>query len=205
MTLPSLQHLLELLDIERPIIQAPMAGVSTPAMAAAVSEAGGLGSIGVGATDAATAGEMIAAVRARSSRSLNVNLFCHQPGRNGCRTRSRMARASAPRVQPGRRGAAQRHPRDLQELPRGRGHARDPARGKAEGRELPFRRAIADRVRALREAGFVLLGSATDLREAQLAAAAGVQAVVAQGYEAGGHRGMFDPDSEDEPARARWP
>jgi nitronate monooxygenase len=68
MTLSSPQHLLELLDIERPIIQAPMAGVSTPAMAAAVSDAGGLGSIGVGAADAATAGEMIAAVRARSSR-----------------------------------------------------------------------------------------------------------------------------------------
>src|SRR5688572_21285309 len=79
MTLSSPQHLLELLDIERPIIQAPMAGISTPAMAAAVAEAGGLGSIGVGAASATTAGEMIAAVRARSSRSLNVNLFCHQP------------------------------------------------------------------------------------------------------------------------------
>ena len=52
MTLSSPQQLLELLDIEQPIIQAPMAGISTPAMAAAVSNAGGLGSIGVGAVNA---------------------------------------------------------------------------------------------------------------------------------------------------------
>jgi nitronate monooxygenase len=51
---------------------------------------------------------------------------------------------------------------------------------------------------ALREAGIVLLGSATNLREARQAVAAGVHAVVAQGYEAGGHRGVYDPDGEDE-------
>ena len=52
---PSPEGLLELLEIDAPIIQAPMAGVSTPEMAAAVSNAGALGSIGVGATDAAGA------------------------------------------------------------------------------------------------------------------------------------------------------
>src|SRR5580692_8784294 len=73
--------LLESLGIDLPIVQAPMAGVSSPAMAAAVSNAGGLGSIGVGATDAAGARRMIAGFRARSSRSLNVNVFCHPPAR----------------------------------------------------------------------------------------------------------------------------
>lgn len=73
--------LVELLRIEAPIIQAPMAGVSTPAMAAAVSNAGALGSIGVGATDAAGASRMIAEFRERSHRSLNVNVFCHAPAR----------------------------------------------------------------------------------------------------------------------------
>ena len=73
--------LLDILGIELPIIQAPMAGVSTAAMAAAVSNAGALGSIGVGATDAAGARRMIAAVRERSRRPLNVNVFCHQPAR----------------------------------------------------------------------------------------------------------------------------
>jgi nitronate monooxygenase len=56
----------------------------------------------------------------------------------------------------------------------------------------------AGRIRALREAGIVLLASATNLVEASAAAAAGVHAVVAQGYEAGGHRGMFDPNVRDD-------
>ncbi|MGH8238902.1 MAG: nitronate monooxygenase, partial [Steroidobacteraceae bacterium] len=63
--------LLETLGIDLPIIQAPMAGASSPAMAAAVSNAGALGSIGVGATDAEGARRMITEVRARSSRSLH--------------------------------------------------------------------------------------------------------------------------------------
>src|ERR1700690_2859362 len=73
--------LLGLLEIDWPIIQAPMAGVSTPEMAAAVANAGALGSIGVGATNAAGAREMIRIFRARSRRSLHVNVFCHAPAR----------------------------------------------------------------------------------------------------------------------------
>ena len=71
--------LLHKLGIRLPIIQAPMAGVSTPAMAAAVSNAGALGSIGVGASNSETAHGMIAAVRAATGRPFNVNLFCHRP------------------------------------------------------------------------------------------------------------------------------
>ena len=62
--------LLDLLGIRLPIIQAPMAGISSPAMAAAVSRVGGLGSIGVGAIDATGARAMIAAVRQRTSGPL---------------------------------------------------------------------------------------------------------------------------------------
>ena len=58
-----------------PLIQAPMAGASTPALAAAVSNQGALGSIGGGATDAAGVRTMIEEVRARTSRAFNVNLF----------------------------------------------------------------------------------------------------------------------------------
>ena len=72
-------RLLDLLGIELPIIQAPMAGVSSPAMAAAVSNAGGLGSIGVGATNAEGARAMIADIRVRSNGPVNVNVFCHRP------------------------------------------------------------------------------------------------------------------------------
>src|SRR5258706_264159 len=81
MTLASRRALLDLVEIDLPIVQAPMAGVSTPAMAAAIANARALGSIAVRATGAAGARGMIAAVRERSSRSLNVNVFCHRPAR----------------------------------------------------------------------------------------------------------------------------
>jgi nitronate monooxygenase len=71
--------LLESLGIPLPIVPAPMAGVSTPKLAAAVSNAGALGSISVAATDAIGAREMIAGVRVLSSRPFNVNVFVHQP------------------------------------------------------------------------------------------------------------------------------
>ena len=67
------------LGIDLPIIQAPMAGVSTPEMAAAVSNAGGLGSIAAAAVDADATRQMIAAVRARTERPFLVNVFCHKP------------------------------------------------------------------------------------------------------------------------------
>ena len=69
--------MLDRIGIRLPIIQAPMAGVSTPAMAAAVSEAGGLGSIGIGATDADGGRGMIEALRAQTARPFNVNVFVH--------------------------------------------------------------------------------------------------------------------------------
>jgi nitronate monooxygenase len=81
MTLHGSANLLELLDIQWPIIQAPMAGTGTPALAASVSNAGGWGSLGVGAANAEEARKMIAAFRALSARSLNVNVFCHQPAK----------------------------------------------------------------------------------------------------------------------------
>lgn len=71
--------LLRKLDIDLPIIQAPMAGVSTPAMAGAVSNAGGLGSIGVGSVNTDGARRMILEVRARTDRSFSVKVFCHVP------------------------------------------------------------------------------------------------------------------------------
>jgi nitronate monooxygenase len=71
--------LLERIGMAVPIIQAPMAGTSTPQMAAAVTNAGGPGSIGVGAVNAAGARTMIDAVRAATNEAFNVNVFCHAP------------------------------------------------------------------------------------------------------------------------------
>lgn len=190
--------LTELCDIELPIVQAPMAGVSTPEMAAAVSNAGALGSIGVGAINAAEARRMIAAFRARSQRSLNVNVFCHQPATANPSVEAAWLEILRPHFE--RHGAAP--PRELKEIYRS--FVADDAMLAALLADRPrvvsfhFGLPAAERIQALREAKIVLLASATNLAEARAAERAGVHAVVAQGYEAGGHRGMFDPSADDD-------
>jgi nitronate monooxygenase len=83
---PAAQAFCARFGISVPIIQAPMAGVSTPALAAAVSGAGGLGSLGLGASDVTTARSMIAALRNQTNRAFNVNFFRHRHlGLRACR------------------------------------------------------------------------------------------------------------------------
>lgn len=190
--------LLETLGIELPIIQAPMAGVSTPAMAAAVSNAGALGSIGVGATDAAGARRMIADVRERSQRPLNVNVFCHQPATADAKVEAAWLDHLRPHFE--RFGVAP--PAMLREIYRS--FVVDDAMLAALITEKPrvvsfhFGLPSAAYIRTLRDAGIVLVASATSVAEGRAAANAGVHAVVAQGYEAGGHRGVFDPEAHDD-------
>src|SRR5580698_7866320 len=88
--------LLERLGVELPIVQAAMAGVSTPAMAAAVSNAGGLGSLGVGATNAEGARKMIRDTRALTARPFNINLFCHAPAAHDAAREARWLEWLAP-------------------------------------------------------------------------------------------------------------
>lgn len=190
--------LLRKLGIDAPIIQAPMAGVSTPEMGAAVSNAGGLGSIGVGATDAEGARQMIAAVRARTERPFQVNVFCHQPAvPDTAREAAWLARLGPEFA---RHGA--KPPARLTEIYRT--FRNDDAKLAVFLAERPpvvsfhFGLPAKDRIEALRAAGIVLLATATNLAEGQAIAAAGIDAVVAQGYEAGGHRGLFDPADPDE-------
>ena len=190
--------LLDLLGIRLPIIQAPMAGVSSPAMAAAVTEAGALGSIGVGATDAAGAGAMIAAVRERSNGPLNVNVFCHKPA-----TPNRAVEAAwIERLRPEFEALGATPPPALTEIYRSFVEDDDMLALLLDVRPsvvsfhfgLPREAAI----RALRDLGIILLASVTSLAEARIVAAAGIHAIVAQGWEAGGHRGVFDPDAPDD-------
>ncbi len=195
---PRSTRLLELLQIDAPIVQAPMAGVGTPAMAAAVSNAGGLGSIGVGSTNAAGARQMIAAFRERSARALNVNVFCHAPARPDPAREAEWIERLRPEFD--RLGA--KPPAALKELYRSFVEDDDMlAMLVAEKpRVVSFHFGIPsrERIAALRDAGIVLLGTATSVADARALVMAGVDAVVAQGYEAGGHRGVFDPDADDD-------
>jgi nitronate monooxygenase len=190
--------LLRRLGIELPIIQAPMAGVSTPEMAAAVSNAGGLGSIGAGSTDAEGTRQMIAAVRSRTHRPFNVNVFCHQ----GAVADEALQGAWLARLEPEFVRYGARPPARIREMYQT--FLTDDAKLAVLVAERPavvsfhFGLPARESIEVLQAAGIVLLATATNLAEGRAIAAAGIDAVVAQGYEAGGHRGIFDPHGPDD-------
>jgi nitronate monooxygenase len=194
----SLRPLLNLLQIDLPIIQAPMAGTSSPALAAAAANAGALGSIGVGATTVAGVQKMLTTFRERSHRSLNVNVFCHAPARPDAVREATWIERLRPEFR--RLGhepptqLTQIYPSFLEDRPMSEWLLA------ARPRVVSFHFGVpaAQSIRELHTAGIVTLASATSLEEARIAVRAGVDAVVAQGYEAGGHRGVFDPDAADD-------
>jgi nitronate monooxygenase len=198
MTTMTRTPLLDRIGIDLPIIQAPMAGISPPAMAAAVSGAGGLGSIGVGATNAEGARAMIADAHARANGPLNVNVFCHRPARSDPQRESAWIARFAPEFEKFEAKA----PAGLGEIYRSFVEDDDMLAVFLAMRpqvvSFHFGLPSAARIGALREAGIVLFASATNLAEARQAAAADVDAIIAQGYEAGGHRGLFDPEAADD-------
>ncbi|KAE8754991.1 nitronate monooxygenase [Paraburkholderia madseniana] len=191
-------NLLARLGVALPIIQAPMAGVGTPALVAAVSNAGALGSLGVGAMNAQSARAAIHEIRALSSKPFNVNVFTHAPAVADPVREARWLEYLAPHF--GRFGA--KPPTALREIYTS--FVEDDAMFEMLLDERPamvsfhFGLPSATKIAALREAGIVLVASATSLDEAAQIQAAGLDGIVAQGAEAGGHRGNFDPSAPDE-------
>lgn len=181
-----------------PIIQAPMAGVSTPRLAAAVTHAGALGSIGIGASTVDQARQMIRDTRALTDGPFNVNVFCHAPARRD------VAREAAwlHRLAPLFTEFDAEPPAVLDEIYTSFVADRPAFEMLLEERpavvSFHFGLPEASQVRAMRDAGIYTMATATSLDEARLIEAAGVDAIVAQGIEAGGHRGVFDPDATDE-------
>ena len=179
-----------LLGTALPIIQAPMAGVQLGALAAAVSEAGGLGSLPCALITPEAMAKEIELIRARTSKPYNVNFFCHVPPAPDAGRESRWREALAPYYR--------EHGIDPSTIPAGPGRApftdasadvleryRPPVVSFHFG--LPEAR-LLDRVKAW---GAKVLSSATTVDEALWLERHGVDAVIAQGVEAGGHRGMF--------------
>ncbi|WP_181149654.1 NAD(P)H-dependent flavin oxidoreductase [Ensifer aridi] len=193
----SIENLLKLAGITVPIVQAPMAGVSSPAMAAAISQAGGLGSLGVGALTPEAARAAIRAFRERSSGSLNINVFAHKPASGHAERERRWIE----RARPVFSRYEAKPPSTLKEIYRSFIEDDEMLAVLIDERPrvVSFHFGIPSpaRVAPLREAGITLFASVTSLAEGREAEAAGIQAVVAQGYEAGGHRGIFDPDADD--------
>lgn len=185
------------LGVDYPIIQAPMAGVSTPALAAAVSNAGGLGSIAIGASSVEKARELIVQTRELTSKPFNVNVFCHQAPRYDAAREAAWLNQLAPLFAE----FGTTPPNQLDKIYTS--FVEDDVALNMLVEEKPaivsfhFGVPQAAWVETLTAAGIVTLGCATTLDEAREIEAAGVDVIVAQGYEAGGHRGVFDPAKGD--------
>jgi len=184
------RRLLDRLNIEHPIIQAPMAGVQDWELAAVVAEAGGLGSLPCAMLSADKMREEMGKIRARTQKPINLNFFCH----------------TSPRADNAREAAW----RDRL-APYYREFGLDPNEPPTAAERKPFDAELCDVVVELKptvvsfhfglpeakllervkKAGSVVLASATTVAEARWLAERGVDAVIAQGVEAGGHRGIF--------------
>jgi nitronate monooxygenase len=187
----------ELLGIEHPILQAPMASAATPALAAAVSEAGGLGALGSAMLPVDELHRQTAELRELTGRPFQLNFFCHEPPEVSGDVADRAREYFAPLYdelglgdppQPSVPAVAFDEARleALLEL-------RPPVVSFQFG--LPSRQAME----AIHAAGMVVLASATTVAEARHLEDHGADAVVAQGAEAGGHRGSFLVDGDDGP------
>lgn len=184
----------ELFGTELPIIQAPMAGVQGSALAIAVSNAGGLGSLPCAMLSLDTLRAELAAVRSQTSRPFNVNFFCHTPPRIDADRERRWRAALAPYY-----AELGLNPEAIPSAP-----TRAPFSAEVADVVEEFRPAVvsfhfglpsAELLSRVKGWGAKVLSSATTVEEARWLEARGVDAVIAQGVEAGGHRGMFLTDA----------
>jgi nitronate monooxygenase len=186
------RRLLDLTGAPHPIIQAPMAGASDAALAIAVIRAGGIGSLPCAMLSPEQVSFQVAEVRSVSDGPLNLNFFCHVMPDEPYDSAWQIL------LQPYYEELGVVHPGDP-----------PPAR-------KPFDSAMADIVEAVRPeivsfhfglpepglfarvraTGAVILGNATSVDEARACAAAGCDAIIAQGWEAGGHAGVHDPSDD---------
>jgi len=185
--------LTRLLGIEHPIIQAPMAGgPTTPALAAAIANAGGLGTLGAAYLAPDTLRREIAAVRALTDRPFGINLFVPETPDV---TPKQVARAQA-LLNPLRAELGLPPSPDIP--PQADSFADQLAVVIAERvpvLSFTFGILAEEHLDALRTAGILAVGTATTVAEGVALERAGVDAIVGQGSEAGGHRGTFAPDA----------
>ena len=183
----------QLLAIELPIIQAPMAGVQGSALAIAVSNAGGLGSLPCAMLSIDTMRNELMAIKTNTSKPFNVNFFCNAPPTPSVEREAAWRTALAPYYK--------EYGIDAASIPAGPG--RTAFSSEAVDVLSEFKPAVvsfhfglpsAELLARARAWGSKILSSATTIDEALWLEAHGVDAVIAQGMEAGGHRGIFLSD-----------
>lgn len=176
-----------------PILQAPMVGASSPEMAVAVSQAGGLGALGAGALAPADIEPAVAALRAATDRPFGVNLFINPVATLG----ADIIDASLQRLAPwyAELGAPlPAAPNDY--APDFEGQFAALVRAAPAVASFTFSILTKAQVDALHAAGSYVVGTATTVAEARAWAAVGADGISAQGAEAGGHRGHFLAETE---------
>ena len=185
---------LELLSrLAAPVIQAPMAGVQNHRLAVAVCEAGGLGSLAAAMLGPEGLQAELTALTAGTQRPYNVNFFCHANPQPDPVQLAKWHQALAPYYK--------EFGLDPESIPVGLG--RVPFDHSSADVLAEFRPAVVsfhfglpapDLLARVKSWGALVLSSATTVKEAQWLEAHGADAVIAQGLEAGGHRGMFLTD-----------
>ncbi|HEY1091904.1 MAG TPA: nitronate monooxygenase [Burkholderiaceae bacterium] len=179
-----------LLGTELPLIQAPMAGVQGSALAIAVCQAGGLGSLPTATFSLQQLGEELAAIRAATDRPFNLNFFCHTPPVPDAAREAAWQQTLAPYYAEF----------GIEVAPTASGAARQPFSAEAAALLEVHRPAVVsfhfglpsvELLQRVRATGAKILASATTIEEALWLEQRGVDAVIAQGLEAGGHRGHF--------------
>ena len=179
-----------LFGIELPIIQAPMAGVQGSALAVAVSNAGALGSLPCAMLSLDAMRSELATIRAQTDKPFNVNFFCHTPPAPNAEREAAWRAALAPYYR--ELGL------DPASVPAGAG--RSPFSAEAAELLAEVKPAVVsfhfglpapELLQRVRSWGSKIIASATTVDEARWLEERGVDAVIAQGLEAGGHRGIF--------------
>ena len=183
-------RLIDLFGIEAPIIQAPMAGANLSAMAIAVCEAGGLGSLPCALLPAERMREEIGAIRAATARPYNLNFFCHREAPLDAAREARWRERLVPFYR-----ALGVDPQTNLPAPVRRPFDETACQIVEEMRPkvVSFHFGLPDPglVARVKASGALVLSSATTLAEARWLEQRGCDAIIAQGAEAGGHRGMF--------------
>jgi nitronate monooxygenase len=187
------RRLTDLFQIELPILLAPMAGAVDFELAAAVAQAGGLGSLPCAMLDPAKAREQMMRFRARSQAKVNLNFFCHTPPELNNAREARWRERLAPYYRELGIDPAAPVPTSLRQ-PFNEAFCAVVEETKPRVVSFHFGLPDDDLLMRVKAAGCAVLASATTVAEARWLEARGVDAIVAQGYEAGGHRGMFLSD-----------
>jgi nitronate monooxygenase len=179
-----------LLNIDIPLIQAPMAGVQLHGLTAAVSNAGALGSLPGAMLDAAWLRHELTALKSKTQRPYNLNFFCHQPPQPDVERELIWRNTLAPYY-----SELQIDPQQILPAPSRQPFSHEMADLVAEFQpavvSFHFGLPSAELLERVKASGAKVLSSATTVAEALWLQAHGADAIIAQGLEAGGHRGMF--------------